>query len=50
MEVKEFVAGTKGDGDVPVLPSSDGMGGAGTFGDCGYQDPVIAPQYVGEVE
>lgn len=26
--------------------SSDGMGGPGTMGDCGYADPIIAPEYV----
>jgi hypothetical protein len=28
--------------------SSNGAGGAGTYGDCGYRDPIIAPQYVSE--
>lgn len=66
MEVKAFYTGTKEmlecsgrglcDYDTGTcqcftgFTSSDGMGGPGTFGDCGYQDPIIAPFYVGEVE
>jgi len=29
--------------------SSDGMGGPGAYGDCGFQELVIAPQYITDV-
>lgn len=66
MWVKEFVTGTKeqiecsGRGLCDYTTglcncftgygSSNGMGGAGNFGDCGYLDPIIAPQYIADAD
>lgn len=60
--VEEFLAGTKEDIECSGrglcdygtglcecftgYGSSNGMGGPGTYGDCGYADPIIAPEFV----